>query len=49
MTGKTLIVARSPKYSEIINFDVHSLPTGIYFVKAFYNGKWFSEKVLVKK
>jgi len=48
MTGKTLFSINAPR-KEIINFDVHNLSTGIYFVKAYYKGKWFSEKIIVKK
>jgi hypothetical protein len=46
MTGKTLFgIPVSSR--EIIDCNVSSLSTGIYFVKAFYKGKWFSAKIVV--
>jgi hypothetical protein len=48
MTGKTLF-SLTVSSREIIHCDVHSLSTGVYFVKAFYKGKWFSEKIIVTK
>jgi hypothetical protein len=45
MTGKTLYGVHSPTQN-IIDFDVSTLSTGIYFVKAFYKGMWFSEKFI---
>jgi len=47
MTGKTLY-GNSPTRKEIIDFDVHTLSTGVYFIRAFYKGKWFSEKFIKK-
>ncbi len=47
MTGKTLY-GTSPTRKEIIDFDVHTLSTGVYFVRAFYKGKWFSQKIIKK-
>jgi len=45
MTGKVLY-GYKVKSEGTIDFDVYALSTGIYFVKAFYKGKWFSEKVI---
>ena len=43
MTGKTLYGFKSPA-KNIIDINVNTLSTGVYFVKAFYKGRWFSEK-----
>jgi hypothetical protein len=43
MTGKTLYGINSPTQN-IIDIDVNRLSTGIYFVKVFYKGRWYSEK-----
>ena len=48
MTGKTLYGVKAPAQKEVIDFNVHALSTGIYFVKVFYKGKWFSKKVIKK-
>jgi hypothetical protein len=48
MTGKTLF-ATPVSSQKIVEYNVRSLSTGIYFVKAFYKGKWFSEKIIVTK
>ena len=48
MTGKTLYSFNSPAQKDVIDFDVRTLSTGIYFVRAFYKGKWFSEKIVKK-
>jgi len=48
MTGKTLYGFNSPAQKETVDFNVHTLSTGIYFVRAFYKGKWFSEKFIKK-
>ena len=45
MTGKTLYGFHSPTQN-ITDLDVSALSTGIYFVKVFYKGKWFTEKVV---
>ena len=45
MTGKVLFGFKV-KSEKTIDFDVHTLSTGIYFVKAFYKGKWFTEKII---
>ena len=42
-TGKTLYGFNSPTQN-IMNIDVNKLSAGIYFVKVFYKGRWFSEK-----
>ena len=47
MTGKTLMGINAPK-REIVDFDVRGLSAGVYFVRAFYKGKWFSEKIIKK-
>ena len=46
MTGKTLYGFNSPIQKDVIDFDVHALSTGIYFIRAFHKGKWFSEKII---
>jgi hypothetical protein len=43
MTGKTLYGINAPQRN-IIDIEVNRLSTGIYFVKVFYKGRWFSEK-----
>jgi hypothetical protein len=48
LTGKTLF-GITVSSREIVDCDVSSLSTGVYFVKAFYKGKWFSEKIIVTK
>ena len=48
MTGKTLFNVHTPTQN-MINFNVSTLSTSVYFVKVFYKGKWFSEKVIVKR
>ena len=47
MTGKTLYGFNSPARNTI-DIDVSRLATGIYFVKVFYKGRWFSEKIIKK-
>lgn len=46
MTGKSLF-RFSAKKNETLEINVRNLSSGIYFVKAFYKGKWFAEKVIV--
>ena len=48
VTGKTLF-SIGVSSREVVECDVNRLSTGVYFVKAFYKGKWFSEKVIVVK
>ena len=47
MTGKTLFGIKAPA-RDVVDFDVQRLSTGIYFVRVFYKGKWFSEKIIKK-
>jgi hypothetical protein len=48
MTGKSLYSFKTKSNNDIIDVNVSTLATGIYFVKAFYKGKWFSQKIIVK-
>jgi len=43
MTGKTLYGFNAPSRNTL-ELDVNRLSSGVYFVKVFYNGRWFSEK-----
>ena len=45
MSGKAL-KAYHTQNSGIIEIDMQNLAVGIYFVKVFYKGKWYSEKVV---
>ncbi|NDW08188.1 carboxypeptidase-like regulatory domain-containing protein [Dysgonomonas sp. 520] len=47
MAGKSLLRMK-PKEGEIIEADIRHLSSGVYFVKAYYKGKWFAEKVIIK-
>jgi hypothetical protein len=47
MTGKTLFNLKAPK-RETLDFDVRDLSAGVYFVSAYYKGKWFSKKIIKK-
>jgi hypothetical protein len=49
MTGKTLLGFKSPAKKETIDVNVQNLSTGIYFVKVNYKGKWFAQKIIVKR
>jgi hypothetical protein len=49
MTGKTLLGFKSPAKKEIVDVNVQNLSTGIYFVKVNYKGKWFAQKIIVKR
>ncbi|GHV26361.1 hypothetical protein FACS1894176_06940 [Bacteroidia bacterium] len=31
-----------------LEINVRNLSAGIYFVKVFYKGRWFAEKIIVK-
>ncbi|MFV0469059.1 MAG: T9SS type A sorting domain-containing protein, partial [Dysgonomonas sp.] len=48
MTGKSL-QSFKPSKNETIETDVQSYAAGVYFIKALYKGKWFTEKVIVTK
>ena len=45
MSGKVLFGIKTPA-REMVNFDVSALATGVYFVRVFYKGRWFSQKVI---
>jgi hypothetical protein len=45
VTGKTLHGIHSPA-KNIVELDVFRFSTGIYFVKVFYKGRWFTEKFI---
>jgi hypothetical protein len=45
VTGKTLYGVNAPARN-IVDIDVYRLSSGIYFVKVFYKGRWFSEKFI---
>ena len=45
MTGKTLYGVNTPART-VVEIDVSRLSTSVYFVKAFYNGRWYTEKFI---
>ena len=46
ITGKTIFGVKVSSH-KTLTFNVQTLSTGMYFVKAFYMGKWFTEKIIV--
>jgi len=47
LSGKTLMsLGQQPKQTSGLQIEMGSLPRGIYFVKAWIGGKWYSKKVI---
>lgn len=47
ITGKSLLKF-NPEEGETLNVDVSSYSSGVYFVKAYYKGRWFTEKLIIR-
>lgn len=49
LTGKTLqFLGPQPADTRALSVNVSTYPTGIYFLKAFVEGRWYTKKVIVK-
>ncbi|MDR2835400.1 MAG: carboxypeptidase regulatory-like domain-containing protein [Bacteroidales bacterium] len=46
MTGKYLYGYKVKSKNDSFEVNIQNLSTGVYFVKVFYKGKWFSQKVI---
>ncbi len=48
LTGKTLMNLGAHNAGDMVDINVRGFSTGIYFVKAFRAGKWYTQKEIVK-
>lgn len=47
ISGKSLLKF-NPSEGETINTDISGYSAGVYFVKAYYKGRWFTEKIIIR-
>lgn len=49
MTGKTLqVLGSQPRDTRSMTVQVGGYATGVYFLKAFYGGRWYTSKLIVR-